>query len=258
VKEKHGKEVSRRGVCEGWRCVSGGLLIVVILEWGGGRRSGMAATQRRVDILPAYGLKVGTVVAVVLKDVQSKVDFLLGLERGGADAMCLTYLTLEGGEDSVGVLAELGLDDEICVGRLAGGDAAVGEACQVYVKKSNWGINLFFPGKFHLSVDRVQTLIECFSRIRCASAAAEPRAAWRRLVSHNTPTVIHIDRDMVRGVDSTLLSYADGLFHSMDHPYLRDAYHEAETYWTTFFSLFSYSLIEICFSFLPSLVLMSY
>jgi hypothetical protein len=47
-----------------------------------------------------------------------------------------TYLTLEGGCDGAGVLIGMGFDDGVGVGWFpvdVGGDAAIGEACEVNI-----------------------------------------------------------------------------------------------------------------------------
>jgi hypothetical protein len=137
-------------------------------------------------------------VAIVLEDIDCKINLVLSLGWCSAESVGAADLTLECGEDDVGVLARVRLGYDICVRWLAinvCGDAAVEEACQVHISESYGGVNNFFPSKLDPRVDRVEAFIEGRSRIRSISAAAEPRATWGRLVANNSPAVgVGVDR----------------------------------------------------------------
>jgi hypothetical protein len=82
--------------------------------------------------------------------------------------VCTAKFTFECGDTDGGFLAGSGTGDDVGVGRLsidAGGDFAIGEACEVDIKECNGSINFLLSCEFDTIVDGIEAVIEICCRV---------------------------------------------------------------------------------------------
>ena len=92
------------------------------------------------------------------------------------------------------------------------------------IEKRYFPLFLFFSRKFDSRVDVIKALIKRLHRIQLVAVAAKagPEEVTR---SNCSPTVIHVEFDVIWRRDISLFGEFDGAFNSVVHPYLRHGYH---------------------------------